>query len=230
MRGQRIEFTGSMTRREILLSLLYLPVHLVLLPMGLAFLYALGYISLTAANVLSYAVGLVYMVLTQFRFLRREFDALCDRFAYVLVTVVTSYGGILCLNTLFGMLMQWLGLGLNPNNVAVGDAYEIGGGSIAAMTVFMAPIVEELMFRGGLFTLFRRRSRALAYVMSSAAFCFYHVFSYLSEDPRYIVFALQYLPASILLARCYEKTDSIWSSILLHMTVNGVSLLLLDMI
>ena len=36
------------------------------------------------------------------------------------------------------------------------------------------------------------------------------------------------MPAGFLLARVYEKTDSIWTGIFLHMTVNGVSMLIVS--
>ena len=38
------------------------------------------------------------------------------------------------------------------------------------------------------------------------------------------LYIVQYLPVSYLLVRCYERTDSIWCSIFLHMIINGVSL------
>ena len=37
------------------------------------------------------------------------------------------------------------------------------------------------------------------------------------------IFLLQYIPASLLLARCYERCNSIWGSIFFHMLINAVS-------
>ena len=56
-------------------------------------------------------------------------------------------------------------------------------------------------------------------------FALYHVWSYALADPTAWIYLLQYLPAGFLLARVYEKTNSLWASIFLHMTVNGVSML-----
>lgn len=45
------------------------------------------------------------------------------------------------------------------------------------------------------------------------------------------VMALAYIPVhAVLLARCYERTNSIWSSIFFHMTVNAISLQALSML
>ena len=46
-------------------------------------------------------------------------------------------------------------------------------------------------------------------------------------DLKNLIYLLQYLPISYLLCRCYERTNSIWGSIFLHMLVNGVSMWLL---
>ena len=93
-----------------------------------------------------------------------------------------------------------------------------------AATVFLAPIVEEAIFRGALFGLLRHKNRAAAYAVSALAFCLYHVYSQALTDPRELLFILEYLPAGLLLARCYERTDSLWGSILLHALNNGVAL------
>jgi len=223
-----IPFTSRMSKRQYIFAFIYFVIHLYALPALVTVFYANGYIDYTAANMLVYAVGLVYMVATQFSFLRREFDSLCDNLPYVIRTVLYSYLGYWCINYGIAILLYSLGFSDNPNQSAVSEIIDLGGGSAAAMTVIMAPIVEELLFRGALFGLFRKKSRTLAYIISIAAFSLYHVLSYVMINPVYLVYLVQYIPVSWLLVRCYEKTNSIWASIFLHMTVNGVSLLILN--
>ncbi len=67
--------------------------------------------------------------------------------------------------------------------------------------------------------------RRLAYLTSMLLFSLYHVWGYAIQDPANWLYLLQYLPASWVLCRCYERCDSIWGSILLHMCINGVSVL-----
>ena len=95
--------------------------------------------------------------------------------------------------------------------------------------MLLTPLVEELMFRGGIFGLLRRRSRVLAYAGSILLFAVYHTWQYALTDPRNWLYLLQYLPASFALCRCYEKTESIWTPILFHVLNNGVSLLALSL-
>jgi membrane protease YdiL (CAAX protease family) len=54
-------------------------------------------------------------------------------------------------------------------------------------------------------------------------FSLYHVAPYAVLDPVNWIFLLQYIPASLLLARCYERCNSIWGSIFFHMLINAVS-------
>ena len=112
----------------------------------------------------------------------------------------------------------------NPNNNAVIDMTTQGFGMVEAMAVFLAPIVEELMFRAGLFGLLRRYNRTWAYIISILAFAFYHVWGYALNDPISWLYLLQYIPVTYLLCRCYERSNSIWGSIMLHMLINFISL------
>ena len=100
-------------------------------------------------------------------------------------------------------------------------------GKIGAVTVVMAPLLEELMFRGGVFGTLRRWNRAAAYIGCLLLFALLHTWQYALYDPKYLLFILQYLPAGWLLCRCYEKTECIWASILLHVMNNSFALLLL---
>ena len=218
-------FTSRQSGPQLALALLWLPVHLFLLPRLLWHFFPQW--DESTLNVAVYAVGAVYMLLTQFSFLRRDFDPLCERPLRVLGEVLVCYGAMLLFDlAVNGMLMLLLGEGENPNNAAVVDMAVETGGPIAALAIFLAPLVEEIIFRAGLFGGLRRRNRAAAYVLSIAAFALYHVWSYAwySRDPMMLLYALQYVPISYLLCRCYERTNSVWGNILLHMLVNFISL------
>ena len=55
-------------------------------------------------------------------------------------------------------------------------------------------------------------------------FAVYHVWGYALYDPMAWIFAVQYIPVGFLLCRVYERTDSIWGSILFHMLINFLAL------
>ena len=224
-------FTSSMQPREYAAALLWLPVHLVLLPMFCVRLIENGTLTESQANLLVYGAGAFALCLLCFGFLRRDFDPLCDRPFACLLEIFLSYGMMLGCNliasTVLNLLENLLGNSqdlLNQNNEALLDLAGEDFGSISAVAIFLAPITEELMFRGGIFGLIRKKSRAWAYAAGTLLFALYHVWGYALLDPIYWIYLLQYLPVSWLLCRCYERCNSIWGSIMLHMLINFISL------
>ena len=241
-RPEPVPFTSRMTRGEMIAVLVYLPLHILLLPMLLLSLPETAGLSEIQINVAVYTFGTLWMLLFAGRFLRRDFDPLCDHPFYCLLQVVTSYGMVLALNMLLSALLMMVQSELsNPNNAAWSDMVTKDFGKTAASAVFLAPLTEEPIFRGAIFSLLYprpeeqtlsppkgfalRRSRRLAYLTSMLLFSLYHVWGYAIQDPANWLYLLQYLPASWVLCRCYERCDSIWGSILLHMCINGVSVL-----
>ncbi len=229
MKAVTIPFNSRQSRTELILALLWLPVHLLLLPN----LLVRHFPQLDAAglNVACYAVGAAYMLLTQFRFLRRDFDPLCEQPFDVFLQVLGCYGAVLLFNmALSGLLLSFLEEIDNPNNAAVVSMAQVSSGPVAAMAVFFAPILEEVMFRGALFGALRHRNRLLAYIAGMTLFPLYHVWGYALSDPTAWIYFVQYVPVSYLLCRCYERCDSIWGSIALHMLINYFALHALTML
>ena len=236
MRERRADnpFTSRMTRAETIAALVYIPLHVLAVPWLITRLLGDSYNS-AEINFICYAVGVLYMLVCAGRFLRRDFDPLCDNLLYILLEVVICYGLMLGFNLLINGLLTLLQTLLsnfaaldfstgNPNNAAVVSMTTEGFGMVEAMAVFLAPILEELMFRAGLFGFLRRYNRTWAYVISILAFAFYHIWGYALSDPISWLYLLQYIPVTYLLCRCYERSNSIWGSILLHMLINFISL------
>lgn len=220
-------FTSCQSKWERILAIGYLPVHIVLAPLAAELLLRAAGVSVTWLNFSVYAVGAVFMLASQWRFLRRDFDTLCDGFLGCAVQVLSSYGAMLCFNlAVSGILVLILGdEGVsNPNNQSVTELTRVSYGPTAALAIFMAPILEELMFRAGIFGALRKYSRTAAYIVSMLAFSLYHVWAFALEDPKKLIYMIQYLPISFLLCRCYERSSTIWTPIFLHMTANAVSI------
>jgi hypothetical protein len=101
--------------------------------------------------------------------------------------------------------------------IAEGDPLTIAG--LVLTGVALAPFFEEMLFRGLLFGLLRRRwGFGPGMVASGALFALYH-FNLLALVPLFVVGAL--------LAVVYEKTRSLWWAMLWHGVFNGVNLLLM---
>jgi membrane protease YdiL (CAAX protease family) len=220
-------FTFRMTSGEAAAAVLYLPVHIWLLPRLLLALPETRELSELSLNLLVYGIGAVTMLLLLGRYLRREFDPLADHPLNILFQVLVCYGMMLAFHMMMNAVLTLLlpdNLA-NPNNSAVLELADREFGKTTAMAVFLAPLVEEPIFRGGIFGALRPRSRPAAYVAGMLLFSLYHVWGYALQNPAYWIYLLEYLPASWLLCRCYERCDSIWGSIFLHMLINGVSIL-----
>ena len=223
------EFTSRQSRAAWLCALLWLPVHAVLLPRLVLLLFP--QLDDSWLNVSVYSVGALWMLATQFRFLRADFDPLAERLGRVLLEVLGGYGLMLLLNLGVSALLMLLSGELdNPNNAAVLDLSTMNSGPITALVVFLAPFVEECMFRAGIFGALRRRSRLAAYLVCMAVFALYHVIGYALFDPSAWIYVLQYLPVGFLFCRLYERTNTIWAPMLLHGLINYLSLGALKML
>ena len=231
-RRQLPEFTSHLERREMRAVMVYLIVHACILPWVINYMTTQGTVSPTEGNFLYYALGAGFMFATCMPFFRRDFDPLCDRPLYCMLEILTGYFSMVCVNfCVSALLVSLLPGSENPNNAAVTELVFEDFGAMKASLMFFTPITEEMLFRAGIFGMMRElKGRRAAYIVSVALFSFYHVWSYAVIDPVYWVYLLQYVPASFLLARCYERTNSIWCPIFFHMMVNAVAVNTLDMI
>ena len=100
------------------------------------------------------------------------------------------------------------------------------GGVTALIVVLLAPFVEEVLFRGLVFGCLKEKSRIFAYILSCALFAFLHVWTAAVSnwDLGYLILMLQYLVPGLVFAWAYEHSGTLWTSILLHMLVNALSL------
>ena len=117
---EALPFTSAQSRWERILALAWLPVHLFLLPM-LAVRLLGGRMNQAELNLLVYGTGALYMLLTQWHFLRRDFDPLWDRPVRVLLEVLLCYGLMLLMNLVLNGLLIYLLPEDNPNNSSVMD-------------------------------------------------------------------------------------------------------------
>lgn len=119
---------------------------------------------------------------------------------------------------------------------AAPEFYNINDQAVAAMlrqhpvlmavgTVALVPVAEECLFRGLIFSQLKPGNRAMAYAVSALLFCAVHVMGYVGSYPAAVLGLcfLQYLPAGLILAWSYERCGSVLAPILIHTTVNILS-------
>lgn len=132
---------------------------------------------------------------------------------------VLGFGAYLVLTITCSLLIQAIWPGFNADQVqqvgfkdlAVGLEYVL---AFTALVV-VAPIVEELLFRGYLFGKLRARSNFwISTIVTSALFGAVHLQWNVGVD----VFAL-----SLVLCYLRERTGAVWAGIVLHMIKNAVA-------
>lgn len=225
-------FSHPMYTSEKVFGWIYVVLHVFVMP----FLLALGLRALARAdivisdryfNLLYYGIGFILIFIFMHHYLKANFYDLCENKWNTVTAVTTGYLFYYLLGYLINLVVYTAtGETSNPNNNAVIEAFLENKNIMFAVAAIMAPIVEEVLFRGVIFGTVRRKSRLWAYVVSVAAFAVYHLWSYLAfdYDPTLFIEMLQYLPGGIVLAWAYERGRNIWAPIVLHMIINFFAL------
>lgn len=219
-------FLDTMSKPQRIAGYIYLPLHVAVIPLlvGMLSYYSMGSVSEVTANVIYYAVGLLFCLIAMWKYLRGAFDILLDNLGKNIVMLFIAYFLYIMLSYIVSavILLIFSGTGSNPNNEMITEMAGQSSRVTVALAVFIAPIVEEILFRGVLFGSIRRKSSAWAYIVSIVVFSLYHVWQYALayQDATMLIYALQYIPAAYALAWCYERTNCIWIPILMHMIVN----------
>lgn len=242
-----IGFSDTLTRRERIAGLVYLPIHIFVLPIAVG---VLAYFALESSlfsdyfakvpniesfltsltNAVYYGLGFFFCIIVMYRFMRRSFDILLDNFVQCFIGMVSAYLIYYFLSIMISVALSYFfgeAALSNPNDESIASSLDSSGmGTMFALAVFIAPVVEEVLFRGVIFGSLRKKSRALAYVVSILIFGVYHIWQYSLEgfSWMHLVYLLHYVPAGYALARCYERTNSIWPPIFLHILNNAMAL------
>ncbi len=227
--GPQAGFQQLMTPTERVLGWIWLPVNTFLLPiLAAVYVYANpDQLSDGALNLVTFAVSAVALLLMLHRFWRESFHRMLDRpgrcLGSMLLGGLVNYALSLAVSPVLLLVLD--GAVDNPNNAALLEIAQQDLGMIRAASIFLAPLVEETLFRGVVFGSLRPKHRVLAYALSTGLFSLLHVWQYIlvSADASLLVYALQYIPSGVALACCYERSGSIWPPIFLHMLLNTVA-------
>ncbi len=228
-----MEFNLPMNRKEKILGWIWFPIHVFGLGAVLSFLmyYICPLIDVepTTAllNVVYYAVSFLFLLGFLFSYLRLTFWDLCDNLWGCVKTFLFGY---LVYNILLYAVVLLLSLitkeQTNPNEAAVVAETMKNRNMMLAVSIFLAPVVEEILFRGVVFGTIRTKNRVLAYVVSIVLFALYHLWEYFLDgfSPALLLTSLEYLPGGLVLAWVYDRSGSLWPSVFMHMLINAVAM------
>jgi len=223
-----------MRRNELIFGLVYLPIYIFVLPIAIGYA-SYGFFSFfevrpsdAHVTLLYYFVSLIAILICMSSFLKTSFSDFIDRLVQSLRATFLGYLMYVALLYAVSILVSLLIIqqGTNPNTEAVQRQLLQNSDAMMLASLLLAPIVEETLFRGVIFGSVLKKNRIAAYALSYLVFGFYHIWQYMlaGVTPQFLFYLLQYLPGSIVLAWCYEKSGSIWSPIMLHMLINGATI------
>ena len=165
-------------------------------------------------------------------------NLICSLLSFVLVVwllkdfsitigIVMIYGISIVANMIINFV---LGGGSNDsaNQLLFEDYLNNGALLMAFQSVILAPILEELLFRGLVFRSLRDKSKWLAIFASSFLFGFLHIYSALfAGDLSQLIYLFSYGGMGFAFSYAYEKRKTICVPILMHMINNLVAIILL---
>ena len=227
--ANRKHLTVSLTRDELLWGWVYLAFEFLFLPtiLQLVSFSLFPGISDAEFNFLYYFVNFLATLLIFHSFLSRNLGVAKGKLLqvglYVLLGLVIYWTSNLVMSELTYRIMP--------------DFYNVNDAGIAAMsqdafllmaigTVLLVPVAEESLFRGLLFRGIYGKSRWAAYAVSALCFCLPHVSVYIgSYDLSLLAMCfVQYLPAGLMLAWSYEKSNTILTPIIIHTIINAIGI------
>ena len=174
-----------------------------------------GSISKTFALFLSYTIPFsITIIFSIWLFMRRGYKNVLPKLSISAINApFVLYGCILLI--LSGIVLEPI-LSIFPEEWLIELNKQIGTGGWAIITtVAMAPILEEILFRGVIQGSAMSRYGAMrAIIISSAAFALIHIM------PQQVIYAFV---AGLILGYIYWKTQSILSVIIIHAFNNGTA-------
>lgn len=127
---------------------------------------------------------------------------------------------------MYRVLSLFFGSRPNLNDTIIVAQIDALPRTTALVVIFIAPFVEEVLFRGLVFGCLKDVSRAAAYVVSAALFSLLHVWTFAlwQWNLTYLILMLQYLVPGLVFAWAFDRSGTLWTSILLHAAVNALAL------
>lgn len=177
-------------------------------------------------NAIYYYVVFALVVIVFWGYLGRTTRAFLDRPGGVLAPAGLGLVAFYGLNEICGRLLSLVMAGqANLNDAAIAGRVADAPRTTILILVVLAPVVEETLFRGYVFGSLRELSRWAAYLVSCLLFALLHVwqFAAASRDPSYLLLMVQYLVPGAVMAWTYERSGSLWGSVILHGAVNALA-------
>lgn len=213
-------------------GLCYLLLDIFVLPRLFAFLLPQCFpgISVAGVNFSWHLTSFMVLICVFRRFLLASLHTFCSRIVPVLVYSLVGLVLYWTASWLMSLLLSSIQPGFaNINDQTVSTLFSQNFILMAVATAVLAPITEEILYRGVLFDSLYSKTKAGALILSSLLFALIHIVTYVGKYPveTLLLCFLQYLPAGLCLGWVYGKSKNLLAPILIHMVVNTMGILAL---
>ena len=225
--------SASMNHTERLAGTIFFVVYLLVMPLLAQRLFSLFALLLDTQigaelqNALYYYLLFAVTLIIFHRYIGHTTSRLLDNLDRAAVTLFLGllifYGANELLYRVFHVFFHSRA---NLNDVTIAAQVNAAPRTTALIVIFLAPFVEEILFRGLVFGCLREKSAVVGYSVSALLFAFLHVWTFAlsSWDVSYFALMLQYLAPGLVFAWAYDRSGTLWASILLHAIVNALAL------
>lgn len=209
---------------------IYYAIQLVVLPLLLAYVNIALALDLTDAelNFIFFCINFLCLMFIFRRFLIENGRIALQAPAKILNTAIFGFVGYWVTTIVVSNFIMRVSVSFfNVNDFAIADMVSDNFALMIIGTVVLVPAAEEVVYRGLIFGSIYNKSRILAYLISTLAFALLHVFGYIGQyEPLHLLLCLlEYVPAGVCLGWAYAKSDSIWTPILIHTSINLIGIL-----
>ena len=225
--------SASMNHTERLAGTIFFVVYLLVMPLLAQRLFSLFELLLDTQigaelqNALYYYLLFAVTLIIFHRYIGHTTSRLLDNLDRAAITLFLGllifYGANELLYRVFHVFFHSRA---NLNDVTIAAQVNAAPRTTALIVIFLAPFVEEILFRGLVFGCLREKSAVVGYAVSALLFAFLHVWTFAlsSWDASYFALMLQYLAPGLVFAWAYDRSGTLWTSILLHAIVNALAL------
>ena len=221
-----------MTAGEQIAGTVFFVIYLLVLPFAAGPMFRLAaellgtHIDPGFQNALYYYILFAVTLIIFHGFLGRTSRKLADNLGLACKTLVVGLIALYGLNELVYRLTRLVSAAqTNLNDVSISAQIDDAPHMTVLIVVFLAPFVEETLFRGLVFGNLKDKSRTVAYLVSCLLFALLHVwqFAVVNRDLTYFLLMVQYLVPGLVLAWVYDHSGTLWTSIGLHAAANALS-------
>ncbi len=226
------KFTSYMTAPEQIAGVVFFVIYLLVLPFVTAPAFRLvegllgTSISPALENIIYYYLLFAVTIIIFHRYLAHTSKRLADELGLAGRTLVVGLVALYGLNELVYRLSNLvISNRTNLNDTTISAQIQDAPHMTLLIVVFLAPFVEEVLFRGLVFGNLKFKSRPVAYLVSCALFAALHVwqFAVVNQDLTYFLLMVQYLVPGFVLAWVYDHSGTLWTSIGLHAAANALA-------